>query len=110
MASHGVEGEGVHSRWEAGHVTHLPFPVGSHGDGAPRGPQQATGLGGIAWNTWNSPENQEFVSFQRLSGCGDWMRNDGASGLLKEGRTPLQNNHPIHLSGAEKTEQYVISS
>lgn len=43
MASHGVEGEGVDSRWEAGHVTHLLFPVGSHGDGAPRGPQQAAG-------------------------------------------------------------------
>ena len=33
-ASHGVEGKRVDSRWEAGHVTHLLFPVGSHGDRA----------------------------------------------------------------------------
>lgn len=32
VAPHGVEGEGVDSRWEASHVTHLLFPVGSHGD------------------------------------------------------------------------------
>lgn len=33
VASHGIEGKGVDSRWEAGHVTHLPFPIGCHGDG-----------------------------------------------------------------------------
>lgn len=33
VAPHGTEGEGVDSRGKAGHVTHLPFPVGCHGDG-----------------------------------------------------------------------------
>lgn len=31
VAPHGVEGKRVDSRWEAGHVTHLSFPVGRHG-------------------------------------------------------------------------------
>lgn len=35
VASHGVEGKRVDSRWEARYVTHLLFPVGSHSDGAP---------------------------------------------------------------------------
>lgn len=32
VTPHGVKGEGVDSRGEARHVTHLPFPVGCHGD------------------------------------------------------------------------------
>ena len=34
VAPHGVESKRVDSRWEAGHVTHLPFPVGRHGNAA----------------------------------------------------------------------------
>lgn len=30
VAPHGVEGKRVDSRWEAGHMTNLPFPVGRH--------------------------------------------------------------------------------
>lgn len=63
MASHGVEGEGVDSRWEAGHVTHLLFPVGSHGDVAPRGPQRAAGRKSSSHNTWKALAKLKSASF-----------------------------------------------
>ena len=88
VASHGVEGEGIDSRWEAGHVTHLLFPVGSHGNGAPRGPQQAASWGEHSHN-WKSPQKLKSVSFGGLSGCVEQMGDNGSSGLLREHQTPL---------------------
>lgn len=84
VASHGVEGERVDSRWEAGHVTHLLFPVGSHGDGAHPGVcGRPLGEGSSSHYTWKSLEELKKVSFWSLSGCGDWMGNDGG---FTEGR------------------------
>lgn len=84
VASHGVEGERVDSRWEAGHVTHLLFPVGSHGDGAHPGVcGRPLGEGSSSHYTWKSLEELKKVSFWSLSVCGDWTGNDGG---FTEGR------------------------
>lgn len=82
VASHGVEGEGVDSRWEAGHMTHLLFPVGSHGSEAHPGVcGRPLGESSSSHNTWKSPDKLKSVSFRRLSGCGEWMSDDEASGF-----------------------------
>ena len=51
VAPHGVEGKRVDSRWEA-HLTHLPFPVGSHDDAQARSPKNT---GKILGNQSASP-------------------------------------------------------
>lgn len=75
MASHGVEGEGVDSRWEAGHVTHLLFPVGSHGDGAHPGVRgRPLGESDGSRDTWKSPGKVEIrvlLKTLRMWGVGE---------------------------------------
>lgn len=53
VAPHGVEGEGVDSRWEASHVTHLLFPVCGHGD--EQGTSQLLGDVKSSPDTWRHP-------------------------------------------------------